>query len=80
MGYSDELAERFSSGTQRELLDFVCGDRIGHGMTREVYRYRPCETLAIKVEVLGGDHFQNITEWRTWQAVQHTKLAKWFAP
>ncbi len=79
MGYSTELGERFSSGTQRELLDLVCGDRLGHGMTREVYRYRPCEDLVIKVE-LDTQHFQNVSEWQAWDAIRHTKLAKWFAP
>ena len=79
MGYSQELEDRFAGGTSRELLDFVCGDRLGHGMTREVYRYKPDERLVIKVELLEG-HFQNVTEWQAWQAVQFTELAKWFAP
>lgn len=77
--YSQELADRFPGGTNRELLDFLCGDRLGEGMTREVFRYRPCEDLVLKVEVF-PDHFQNIAEWHTWKAVEETKLAKWFAP
>jgi hypothetical protein len=79
VGYSDELLDRFRSGTQRELLDFVCGARIGDGMTREVYRYNPSETLVIKIE-LETSHYQNISEWQVWDHIKDTKFAKWFAP
>lgn len=76
---SQELAERFIGGTAREFLDFMAGDRLGEGMTREVFRFKPDPSLVLKVEAF-PDHFQNIAEWHVWQSVEYTKFAAWFAP
>lgn len=82
--YSDEILDKFAGSWSRELLGLVCGDRLGEGMTREVFRfgvetYDEPEPRVIKFEMNEG-HFQNVAEWQVWEAVKETKFAKWFAP
>jgi len=77
--FSDALGPSFKSGLQRELLEFLCGQRLGHGMSREVFRFTPHPGYVIKFESI-EHRFQNVEEYRTWQEVEHTPHAKWFAP
>lgn len=63
-----------------ELFHFMAGDRIGQGIAREVYVFKPDPTLVIKFE-LGRLDFQNVTEWHVWEAAQdHGEAAEWLAP
>jgi len=66
-------------GFSREFLEFVCGDRLGAGMSREVFRFALDDRYVIKFEPM-EHRFQNVEEMMTWQAVEHTDFAKWFAP
>lgn len=79
--FSQKLIDTFQteSGIPYELLALLCDQRLGHGMTREVFRFYPDPTKVIKFELESG-HFQNVLEYQLWDHVQHTKFAKWFAP
>lgn len=77
--FSEALGPSFDGGFSRELLEFVCGDRIGAGMSREVFRFALDEAFVIKFEPI-EHRFQNIEEITVWQTVQFTEFAKWFAP
>ena len=57
----------------------VFGERLGFGCYRIVYDYKPDPSCVIKVEADAGD-FCNALEWDIWKRVEHTDLAKWFAP
>lgn len=55
------------------------GRLIGSGISRHVYPYGLDPTrLVIKFEQ--EENHQNVTEWQIWNRVEHTDLAKWFAP
>lgn len=79
--FSQTIVDKFQSesGLPYELLALLCEERLGHGMTREVFKLYTDNTKVIKFELESG-HFQNVLEYQVWQSVQFTKLAKWFAP
>lgn len=79
--FSNLLSEHFDgyTGVGRELLEFVCGRRLGFGMSRETFVFRLDPRYVIKVE-LRQHTFQNVAEAEAWQAVEFTEQAKWFAP
>lgn len=69
-----------SKSALHEFMDLACGDRIGYGMSRTVYRYTFDDTKVIKIEN-STNHFQNVIEWEFWRTNQYyDKLAKWLAP
>jgi hypothetical protein len=77
--YSDLLLDRFGEPWPREVLHFLCDERLGRGMTREVFRFGPDPSLVIKFEMQSG-HFQNVAEWHAWHEVSYAPdHAKWFA-
>lgn len=45
----------------------MCGDRLGQGVAREVYVFKPDPTLVIKFELTTHD-FQNVNEWEVWES------------
>lgn len=61
-----------------ELFHFMCGDRIGQGIAREVYVFKPDPELVIKFE-LGKQDFQNVTEWMIWEEAPMA-ASRWLAP
>lgn len=63
----------------RDLVNIICGDYIGRGMSRWVYAFKPDSQFVIKYEPCGDD-FQNVLEWRVWETVKNTPMKKWFAP
>lgn len=77
--FSNALGPSFESGLQRELLEFLCGQRLGAGMSREVFRFNLDDRYVIKFEPI-EHRFQNVEEYTVWQTVEHTAYAKWFAP
>lgn len=77
--FSSALGPSFEGGFSRELLEFVCGERLGAGMSREVFRFALDERYVIKFEAI-EHRFQNAAEADVWDAVKHTELRKWFAP
>lgn len=65
---------------QDEFIDILCGNRIGGGMSREVFECRLNDKWVVKIEK-DGHYFQNIREYEIWQEIQHwKKMSKWFAP
>lgn len=78
--YSQKLKDKFAGDWPMELLNLLCGERLGHGMTREVFQLYTDPNKVIKFELESG-HFQNVLEWNIWQSVQYVEFAnKWFAP
>ena len=82
--FSDALAksfvDEFAGGLSREFLEFVCGQRLGHGCSREVYDCRIRSNAVIKIETAPG-YFANVQEAATWELVKdHPDHARWFAP
>lgn len=64
----------------RDLTTLILGKKIGEGMSRDVYEYRPDDRYVIKVE-RGAYQFQNAIEWEIWQSIQkYPQILKWFAP
>ena len=77
--FSAALSGAFDGGVSFETLEWLCGDRLGHGMSREVFRYALDERYVIKFELV-EHRFQNAAEADVWDAVKHTEFARWFAP
>lgn len=73
------LDEIFSGVVAKDFRDLVIGKKLGSGASREVYEWRPDPKLVVKVELNKFD-WSNIKEWDVWAAIEHTKLAQWFAP
>lgn len=73
------MHQNMSDMPGKELAKLVAGDRIGFGMSREVYEYELDRSLVIKLE-MGAKRFQNVKEWEFWEEVSMTPWAKWFAP
>lgn len=63
-----------------EMVNFVCGDLIGAGGSREVYEYNLDPKFVVKIDV-AEDCGDNIVEWRIWNIVRHTTdgTKDWFA-
>ena len=62
-----------------DLIMLLCHQKLGNGISRNVFVYRLDPTLVIKHEYGAG--FQNALEWEIWSAVRDDKkLSKWFAP
>jgi len=68
-----------NSSVHRDAFNMLIRERIGSGMSREVYSSRVLPDCVVKVEDRIG-HFQNVIEWETWERVKDTPLARWFAP
>jgi hypothetical protein len=62
-----------------EARSILLGNRLGEGMSREVFELRTNPAYVIKIETR-GQSFQNAAEWETWNWVNGGPLAKWFAP
>lgn len=73
--------EDYNKAFLTDGVRFILGDRLGDGISREVYVYRGNTNFVIKVEVNATDLFQNIMEYRFFQDAQGCKeLTKWLAP
>lgn len=63
-----------------DTFSLVAGEKIGSGISRAVYVYRPDPTLVVKFEA-ARERFENATEWSLWQHVKDVKrVSRWFAP
>lgn len=70
----------YSERVLQEMCKFMLGQKLGQGMSREVFVLPFDETKVVKVEDSSGC-FQNVHEWEFWQNWQHDKLVKkWLAP
>ena len=64
----------------QELLGTLLEDRLGRGVSREVFSIFGSETLVAKVERPGLAHWANIMEFRVWNELKGTWLEEWLAP
>jgi hypothetical protein len=63
----------------RDLVNMMCGERLGSGIGREVFVNSLDKTQVIKFEG-NACSFQNVIEWETWKRVVGTEFERWFAP
>lgn len=63
-----------------ELFDFICEDKIGSGVYRDVYKLSFNDKYVIKVARDEQGRANNLLEERLWCEVMSTPLANWFAP
>lgn len=66
------------SAVHLDAFNLFCGDRIGYGMSRQVFDSPMLPDCVIKVEK-DSHRFQNVIEWETWQRVRDTAASRWFA-
>jgi hypothetical protein len=65
----------------RGLDTLVLGDKLGNGISRDVFVFKVNEEFVVKVEHEDSGLFQNVTEWALWDALQYDKeLSQLFAP
>lgn len=63
-----------------DIIDTLCWEEIGSGISRQVFTHRFDKNLVIKIEQ-EGSWFQNIHEYKIWEEIQYwKKMSKWFAP
>ena len=62
----------------REAKGLFLGEKLGEGIARKVYVFRPDPKLVVKIEH-GSRSFQNVLEYEAWNYLR-TKHAKWLAP
>lgn len=64
-----------------DAFNLLCGNKIGYGMTRQVFECNLRKDVVVKVESAEvRTHFQNLVEWMVWSRVCGTEFEKWFAP
>ncbi|MDO8742028.1 MAG: hypothetical protein Q7J45_00625 [bacterium] len=68
-----------SEHIHKEAFNLLCGELIGHGMSRQVFACLLRDDLVVKTES-DSRRFQNVVEWETWQRVKDTPMAIHFAP
>ena len=66
------------SAAFEESFNLLCGEKIGYGMSREVFECALLPGYVVKVET-EHHRFQNIMEWQTWESVKHAPASRWFA-
>lgn len=63
------------------LFDLVCGDLLGEGIHRRVYRHKLDPSRVVKFSFASDQGaFANVQEWTLWQRCRDTPYAKWLAP
>lgn len=61
-----------------DLCKMLTGELLGGGASRTVYEWLLIKNAVVKFEI--EEWYQNVIEWETWERVQYTEQAKWFAP
>ena len=71
-----------SARTFEDAFNLLCLDKIGSGVSRDVYTCRLRDDLVVKVETSNDwRSFSNAFEMRFWNDHQYAKdIAKWLAP
>lgn len=86
-GIHNDLTDMFTTPEDREFFRFMCGEYLGGGMSRRVFRFNHDESKVVKVELPHEGSFQNVLEYEVWSVV-HQRMtygndswhADWFAP
>lgn len=79
MSLSNLLDTTFPHVIARDFAKLMLTEMIGDGSARMVFGYKLDPKYVVKIET-PAQSFQNVLEWETWNRIQHTKHAKWFAP
>lgn len=77
MAIATRTEKEWSQGITLDLHNFFLGERLGGGLSREVFVFEQDPRYVVKIET---QYFQNVTEMQVWEAVKDTEWAKWFAP
>ena len=63
-----------------DYQELFLGKKLGSGIARDVYEFvDPAMVVKVARDDYPGER-QNVAEWLTWECVEYTELAKWFAP
>lgn len=74
------MSARKNAKVRADLIDLVLGERLGSGISRDVYVLRTNERYVVKLENAVGDYFSNVREWSVWQTCSQIPWAvKWLA-
>lgn len=65
------------SAQYEDLKDLLCGERLGAGIHREVFVYKPDPKYVMKIAPDAPE--ANVLEAHIWDMVADTNIAKWFA-
>ena len=69
-----------SAAAQREIKDLILGEKLGGGISRQVFEYALNDKYVVKIEDR-SQSFQNIIEWEVWHHLKGCKAtARWLAP
>lgn len=63
-----------------DLLNMICGDKIGEGQYRTVFACHVNKDWVVKKEKDLNSHYSNIHEYDLYSAFMDTPLRVWFAP
>ena len=64
-----------------DAFNMLCGDLLGRGLHRAVFRCRLRDGWVVKVEAGEQRRFANVLEYEFWQQVQYQEdVARWLAP
>lgn len=76
-----DVLDDFPTTISRDLLRIVIGDKLGEGVYRKTYVYKPDPTKVIKIEI-NGQAFHNVKEWHIWNEMNEHEHAvrKYLAP
>jgi len=66
------------SDDTNDLINLVCGRKLGEGTYRMVFEYAIDKSKVVKRD--NGGNFSNINEWQISNEFAGTPLAKWIAP
>jgi hypothetical protein len=75
---SERVETEYSQAVTIDMHTLILGERLGDGLSREVFVFAYDPRFVVKVEARGN--FQNVTEYLVWEAVRGTEWARWFAP
>lgn len=65
----------------KDAFNFICGEYLGSGSSRDVYVYKLDNTKVIKVDKSFDRQFANLFEYEFWLENQYDKrVSKWLAP
>lgn len=64
-----------------DLVDTLCGEHLGTGISRQVFICATDPRWVVKLETGTPGTFQNVKEWVVWEALRHHEpSARWLAP
>jgi hypothetical protein len=79
MPVEERVSMEFSQRVTIDLHEMFLGERLGGGLSREVFVYQLNPKWVVKIET-GANHFQNVNEYKVWQMVKGTWAESLFAP